>query len=123
MYVERLYSHATLVTVEGQFVYDENFYGDTLCTLSPNTNNFCLYLPPTSRCFWKDFLMTLLSHQPTSNLFHCYPHCHCFCLFLSSAFTFLLYQIPANSLCCYLSFSMTSDGSAKLNYLSTAGQS
>ena len=39
----------------------------------PPTNNFCLYPPPVLRCFWKDPLMTLHPHHPTSSILHCYP--------------------------------------------------
>ena len=42
-------------------------------TPSPNTNNFCLYPPRISRCFWKDSLTTPHPHHPTSTSFTVTP--------------------------------------------------
>ena len=40
---------------------------------TPPINNFCLYVPPLLKCFWKDPLITLIPHHPTSSIFPCYP--------------------------------------------------
>ena len=46
----------------------------TSSVLPPPYKQLLRLLTPILRCFWKDFLMTPIPYDPTSSIFHCYPH-------------------------------------------------